>query len=214
MADTNTASVVQLVVIRHGDTDWAEAHRHTGSTNVSLNARGEAHALLLAPRLAGMAFARVFASPLLRVRQTCALAGFDARAEVSADLTEWNMGQDEGRTTDEIRRERPSWDMFRDGTKGGENLADVFARADRFVSLAQANTGVVAAFASRQIIRCIAARWLGLPPISSKCFGVEPCSVGILSFEHHGQSPLVSLWNDVGHLQPTRATAFRPGTTA
>ena len=154
--------------------------------------------------MAGMEFANVFTSPLARVRRTCELAGFDTHAEVVSDLTEWNMGSDEGRTTAEIRVDRPGWEMFRDGPSGGEMLADVFDRADRFVRLAQAARGRCAAFASGQIIRCIAARWLGLPPLGAKYFSVDTCSVGVLSFEHTLDEPVVSLWNDVGHLAASR----------
>ncbi|MCX5691774.1 MAG: histidine phosphatase family protein [Planctomycetota bacterium] len=193
----------RLYVIRHSDTDWTDAHRHTGSTDIALNERGDAHARLLAQRLRGLAFAQVYTSPLLRVRQTCSLAGFDSHAMELPDLTEWNMGDDEGRTTAEIRAQRPNWEMFRDGPNQGESLAQVFTRADRFVTLAQEPAVDSAVFASGQIIRCIAARWLGLPPLAAKCFSVDTCSVGILTFEHNRREPVVALWNDTGHLPAT-----------
>lgn len=196
----NARQSQRLFVIRHSDTDWTDGHRHTGSTDIPLNAAGEAHAVLLAARLAGLTFSKVYTSPLARVRRTCALAGCDVHVEIVPDLTEWNMGDDEGRTTVEIQRDRPEWDMFRDGPSNGEDLAQVFGRADRFVKLSQTCAGDTAAFASGQIIRCIAARWLGLPPLAAKCFTVDTCSVGILSFEHSRAEPVISLWNDVGHL--------------
>lgn len=201
MSPHNPDGASRLIIIRHSDTDWTDAHRHTGSTDLALSAKGEAHALLLAQRLAGMTFAKVYTSPLARVRRTCELAGFDAHAEVLPDLAEWNMGDDEGRTTAEIQRDRPGWDMFRDGPSRGEVLSQVSVRADRFVKLVKTRTGDTAAFASGQIIRCIAASWLGMPALVAKCFSVDTCGVGILSFEHNTAEPVVSLWNDVGHLQ-------------
>ncbi|XVJ60053.1 MAG: histidine phosphatase family protein [Tepidisphaera sp.] len=197
---TSARPTQRLFVIRHSDTDWTDAHRHTGSTDLPLNSGGEAHAMRLASRLKGMTFAKVYTSPLARVRRTCAIAGFDAQAEIVPDLTEWKMGDDEGRTTFEIQRDRPGWDMFRDGPLHGEVLAQVFARAQRFLKLSQEWSGDTAAFASGQIIRCIAACWLGLPPSAARCFSVDTCSVGILSYDASRTEPTVALWNDVGDL--------------
>lgn len=207
MSRPDTLVHPRLFVIRHSDTDWTDAHRHTGRTDIALNAKGEARAVLLAERLSGRTFANVFASPLTRVRQTCALAGFGDHAEIVAELAEWNMGDDEGRTTSQIREGRPAWDMFRDGPANGESLAQVTTRAERFVAHARECTGDIAAFASGQIIRCIAARWLGLSPLAAKCFRVDTCSVGILSYEHNLDEPVVSLWNDLGPQLSARSEA-------
>ncbi len=197
----------RLFLIRHGDTDWTEGHKHTGVTDIPLNARGELHAAQLGQRLRSESFSRVFVSPLRRARRTCELAGFASRAEVNADLTEWNYGEDEGRFTSEIQRLRPHWSLFRDGAPGGESPDQVAARADRFIRLARTLTGDVAAFSSGQIMRMVAARWLGLIPLDGKCFCSATASVSILGYEHALAEPAILLWNEptptpAGHANP------------
>jgi probable phosphoglycerate mutase len=139
----------------------------------------------------------VFTSPLVRVRRTCELAGFSARAEVNPDLVEWDYGDYEGRMTGDIQRERPDWNLFRDGAPNGESPEQVAARADRFVEMVRLIDGDVAAFSSGHIIRMIAARWLGLPALAAKYFYTATASVGILGYEHNRTQPVVLLWNDV-----------------
>jgi probable phosphoglycerate mutase len=187
----------RLFLIRHGDTDWTDSHQHTGRTDIPLNARGEQHARQLGARLKGETFSRVFVSPLIRVRRTCELAGFAANAEVNADLTEWDYGDYEGRLTKDVHRERPDWNLYRDGAPNGESPEQVAARADRFVELVRPIDGDVAAFSSGQIIRVIAARWLGLPPLAAKYFYTATASVGILSYEHSRTQSVVILWNEI-----------------
>ena len=190
-------SLPRLFLIRHGDTDWTDSHQHTGRTDISLNASGEKHARRLAARLSAETFSRVFTSPLIRARRTCELAGFSAHADINHDLLEWDYGDYEGRMTIDILRERPDWNLFRDGAPNGESPDQVAARADRFLDIVKPLDGDAAAFSSGHIIRMIAARWLGLTPLEGKYFYTATASVGILGYEHDRNQPVVLLWNDV-----------------
>jgi len=194
----------RLFLLRHGDTDWTDEHRHTGRTDIPLNAKGEKHARRLGERLQDEKFARVFVSPLVRARRTCELAGVAAHAEVNADLVEWNYGDFEGRLTSDVDRERPDWNLYRDGTPNGESPEQVATRADRFLELVRPIDGDVAAFSSGQIIRVIVARWLGLPPLAAKYFHTATASVGILGYEHNRDQSVILLWNDLGSLDKNR----------
>ena len=188
----------RLFLIRHGNTEWAETHRYTGRTDLPLNARGEENARKLGPRLAGISFAKIFTSPLQRARKTCELSGLGASAQVDPDLMEWDYGQYEGKSSIDIRQQRPEWDLFRDGAPGGESPAAIAARADRFIARARQFNANVAAFSSGHISRVIGARWIALSPeLAGKllCF---TASVSILSYEHDVNHPAIELWNDDG----------------
>jgi probable phosphoglycerate mutase len=191
-----SSALPKLYLARHGDTAWTDTSRHTGRTDVPLNERGEEHARQLGQRLRGFAFVQVVTSPLARASRTCALAGFGDGAVVDPDLVEWDYGRYEGRTTSEILKERAGWELFRDGCPGGESPGDVAARADRFLARVHDLDGDVLAFSSGHTIRMIAARWLGLPPVTGRVFFCRPASVGVLGFEHdrHDQ-PILNLWN-------------------
>ena len=188
----------RLFLLRHGNTDWSDSRKHTGRTDIPLNTSGEQHARLLGRRLEGEKFSRVFVSPLVRVRRTCQLAGFADHAEVNPNLTEWDYGDYEGILTTEVHRTRPDWYLYRDGAPNGESPEQVAARADRFIECVRPIDGYVAAFSSAQIIRMIAARWLGLPPLAAQYFYTETASVGILGYEHDRSHAVVRLWDDVG----------------
>src|SRR5262249_40517619 len=142
------------------------------------------HARQLRGVLSTHSFAHVFTSPLQRAAKTCALAGFSQVAAINLELLEWDYGVYEGRLTSDIVKERPGWELFRDGCPEGESAKDVADRADRFIRRVQDLGGDVLAFSSGHTIRMIAARWLGLPPAMGRCFFCEPGSLGELGFEH------------------------------
>jgi probable phosphoglycerate mutase len=193
-----TPVLPRLFLARHGDTAWTESRQHTGRTDLPLNERGEEHARQLGQRLQGFSFVRVFTSPLQRAAKTCALAGFGAVAQVDPDLVEWDYGRFEGKLTSGIEKERPNWDLYRDGCPGGESPEDVAARADRFVARVKDLGGDILAFSSGHIIRMIAARWNGLAPAAGRIFVCRPASVGVLGFEHgRADQPILYLWNYV-----------------
>jgi broad specificity phosphatase PhoE len=189
----------RLFLARHGDTAWTDSRQHTGRTDLPLNERGEERARQIGERLQRFSFTRVFTSPLQRASKTCELGGFGAVAQVDHDLVEWDYGRFEGKLTRDILKERPGWELFRDGCPDGESPEDVAARADRFIARVRGLGGDMLAFSSGHIIRMIAARWLGLPPAGGRFFYCRPASVGVLGFEHKSlDEPIIGLWNYVG----------------
>ena len=152
----------RIVLVRHAETAWSVAGRHTGRTDLELLDVGRERAEGLAPHLAGRSFALVLTSPLRRASETARLAGL-AGAEHEPDLVEWDYGDYEGRTKSEIRAERPGWELWRDGVPNGETPADVAARADRVIERALAAGGDVALVAHGHMLRMIAVRWLEQP---------------------------------------------------
>ena len=98
----NAAQPVPLV--RHGETEWSRSGRHTGRTDLPLLPEGDGPGRAAGPGAADRPFTTVLTSPLLRARQTCALAGFGEVAEVDPDLAEWDYGAYEGLTTAESER--------------------------------------------------------------------------------------------------------------
>src|SRR5713101_5755020 len=130
-----------VYLARHGETAWTISGQHTGVTDLPLTTEGEAQGVRLGKRLEGLAFASVFTSPLQRAVRTCELAGLGSAAEAESDLLEWNYGTYEGRTSAEIRAERPDWQLFRDGCPEGESPDQVGARADRMARRVQAIGG-------------------------------------------------------------------------
>lgn len=183
----------RLVVVRHGETEWSRAGRHTGRTDIALTDTGEAVARKLADRLSGQAFAEVLTSPLQRARRTAELAGFGARAVVVPDLAEWDYGDDEGRTTAEIRADRPGWSIWRDGPRGGERLSQVGARADRVIERCLAADGDVLVFAHGHLLDILAARWVGVHPELGRIFYLDPATVSRLGWHH--EQRVIQEWN-------------------
>jgi probable phosphoglycerate mutase len=173
----------RLVIVRHGETEWSKARRHTGRTDVPLTEEGVAEATRLKSVLAGRRFALVLTSPLRRARETAALAGFPD-AEPCDDLLEWDYGEDEGRTSVEIREERPGWSVWSDGPKDGEPIAHVAARAERVIDRALAAGGDTLAFAHAHVLRILTARWLALHPELGKRFLLATGAPSTLGWEH------------------------------
>jgi broad specificity phosphatase PhoE len=194
-----SSSLPKLYLARHGDTAWTDSHQHTGRTDLALNERGEEHARQIGKRLKPYSFCRVFTSPLQRASKTCDLAGFGTGAEVDHDLIEWDYGRFEGKLTGDVLKERPGWELYRDGCPNGESPEDVAVRADRFVARVHRLGGNVLAFSSGHIIRMIAARWLGVAPAAGRFFFCDPASLGVLGFEHNSRDqPIIRLWNYFG----------------
>jgi len=173
----------RLVIVRHGETEWSRAWRHTGRTDLPLTDTGRVAAASVKPMLAGWSFALVLTSPLQRARQTAALAGFPD-AEPCDDLLEWDYGDDEGRTSVEIREERPGWSIWSDGPKDGEPIAHVAARAERVIDRVLSAGGDVLAFAHGHVLRILTARWLSLHPELGKRFLLATAAPSTLGWEH------------------------------
>jgi broad specificity phosphatase PhoE len=189
--------MARLVLIRHGETEWSASGKHTGVTDVSLTDAGRRAAERLRPRLADRGFALVLSSPRARARDTAALAGLEPA--IDDDLVEFDYGEYEGRTTPEIREERPGWSVWADGAPGGETAGGVGERADRVIERALAADGDVAAFAHGHLLRVLAARWIGLDATYGANLALDTGSVSELGFERERR--VIWLWNDTGHLR-------------
>lgn len=194
---TRSLSDGEVLLIRHGETDWSLTGRHTGNTDLPLTARGELEALTLAPLLAGWQFDLVLVSPLKRAQSTCDLAGLAGDRSIEPDLREWDYGAYEGLTSDEIHRDVPDWLVFRDGCPHGESPEQVGVRADRVIGRIQKNGGRVAVFAHGHILRVMAARWIGLAPFHGCHFLLDTATLSVLSSYH--DQPALNCWNAAIH---------------
>ncbi|MCX5381901.1 histidine phosphatase family protein [Streptomyces sp. NBC_00083] len=191
----------ELMVIRHGQTEWSLTGQHAGRTDVPLTAAGEAAARALAPRLAGRRLVAVFSSPLSRALRTAELAGLTG-AQPDPDLLEWDYGGYEGRSAEQIRATRPGWDLWRDGVipgdadHPGEQLARVAARTDAALARIRPllTEGDVAVVAHGHLARVLTVRWLGLPPSESRLLGhPHPGTLSVLTTE--ADQPVLAAWN-------------------
>ena len=183
----------RVVLVRHGETEWSRDGRHTGRTDVPLTDRGREQAREVGRALSGMRFALVVVSPLGRARETLGLAGLRGPAEVCDDLREWDYGAYEGRTTPEIRAERPGWWLWRDGVVGGETLEEVGRRADRVIGVLGRVEGDVALVAHGHILRVLAARWIEQPPSVGGHLALTTATISVLG--HEREIPAITLWN-------------------
>jgi len=185
----------QIFLIRHGETEWSLAGRHTSRTDIALTLRGEERARRLGDRLRTIEFTHVYASPRLRSRRTGEIAGFAGRMETNPDLSEWNYGEYEGVTSSDIRQQRPDWNLFRHGCPGGESPKEVSDRADRVVASLRAENGIVAVFSHGHFLRVLAARWVGWPAAQGQHLLLATASVSILGFEHKNvEEPVIVQW--------------------
>jgi broad specificity phosphatase PhoE len=184
---------MEVVLVRHGETEWSRDLRHTGRTDIPLTEAGQREAEQLRPALAGYSFARVLTSPLGRAAETCRLAGLGDRAEITDALLEWDYGDYEGITTKQIREGRPGWFLWRDGCPGGETAAEVGARVDPLVDELAGLDGDVALFSHGHVLRVLTARWLALAPESGALFALGTGTLSILGFERDVR--VIRRWN-------------------
>jgi probable phosphoglycerate mutase len=183
----------EIWLIRHGETEWSRTGRHTGRTDLPLTPLGERQAITLGRHLDRRSFALVLTSPLGRARETCRLAGYGEIAEPTEDLSEWDYGDYEGRTTAEIRAEIPGWSIWTGSVPRGESVEQVQIRVRRVIARAVAADGDVALFAHAHVLRVLTACWLGLPPVDGRLFALGTASVSVLG--HERESRVISVWN-------------------
>jgi broad specificity phosphatase PhoE len=183
----------KVYLLRHGETEWSLNGRHTGVTDIPLTENGRKLARQLQPILAREKFVMVLTSPLQRARETCELAGLGTLASVDRDLMEWNYGEYESLTTEQIRQTRPDWSVFRDGCPGGESPLQVSVRADRIVSRVRAVDGNVALFSHGHILRVLAARWINLSASYGENFLLDTATLNVLGY--YRESPAFKIWN-------------------
>jgi broad specificity phosphatase PhoE len=188
MNDKNT-----IWLVRHGETEWSKSGQHTGRTDIPLTPVGEAQARTLGRHLAGRRFALVLTSPLGRARETCRLAGYDAAAEVSDDLLEWDYGIYEGRTTSAVRAEQPGWSIWTTSIPKGETVEQVGERTRRVIARAERVDGDVALFAHAHVLRILSACWIGLPPIHGRNLTLGTASISVLGYER--ETRVIQVWN-------------------
>ena len=182
----------EIVLVRHGETEWSRDGKHTGQTDVPLTDVGRGQAEALGAALRGRDFARVLSSPRSRARETARLAGYHD-VEERDELVEWDYGEYEGRTTPEIREERPGWTLWRDGVPDGETAEEVAIRVDRLLDELRETDGAVLVFAHGHLLRVMAARWIGLEPEVGRLFALDPATLGVLGFER--ETPVIRMWN-------------------
>jgi probable phosphoglycerate mutase len=184
----------EIIVVRHGQTEWSKSGQHTSRTDLPLTEDGKRQAAQLGERLAGRNFAAVLSSPLRRARETCELAGFADRVSIHDELREWDYGDYEGLTTPQIWNQAPDWNLWRDGCPGGETPEQVGGRADSV--LAQLNTvdGDALIFAHGHILRVLTARWLQMPASAGARFALAAGGLGTLAFERNTQ--VLAGWNE------------------
>ena len=200
-----------IYMARHGETAWSRTGRHTGLTDLPLTEQGERNARRLGERLKGLTFAKVFTSPLRRARRTCELAGFGSVAEIDPDLVEWDYGEYEGRTTAEIRAERPDWSLFFDGCPGGESPQQVAARADRVARRLRAATEDILLFSSRHFMQALAVRWVGIEPIAAaESLILRTSSLSALGYKDSPSQPAIQLWNETHYLLASNGREVDP----
>jgi probable phosphoglycerate mutase len=185
-------SLPAILLERHGETEWTISGQHTGTTDIPLTDRGREQARRLGESFAGVEFGLILSSPLRRAEETARLAGLEARAD--GRLVEWNYGEYEGRTTAEIKQERPEWDLWRDGCPGGETAADVGARLEPLLDeLRDRDGGRIAIFGHGHCLRILAGCWLGLGPETGRSLLLGTASLSVMATEY--ESPVIASWN-------------------
>ncbi len=189
-----------LILLRHGETEWSLAGQHTGRTDVPLTPHGEAAAAALASLLARRHIVAVFTSPARRAVTTAALAGL-AHAKPDPDLWEWDYGGYEGLTTRQIQEARPGWYLWRDGVipgdaeHPGETVEQVGERAGRVLARVTPllTDGDVVLVAHGHVLRVLTARYLRLEPAAGKLFRLDTGTLSTLGTEH--AQLVITSWN-------------------
>ena len=190
----------ELILLRHGETEWSLAGRHTGRTDIPLTPHGEAAAKALEPLLSRRDIVAVFTSPARRAVTTAAFAGL-SNAQPDPDLWEWDYGGYEGLTTPQIQETRPGWYLWRDGVipgnaaHPGETIEQVAQRTERVLARATPLLagGNVALVAHGHVLRVLSACYLRQPPAEGRLFRLDTGTVSTLGTEH--TEPVITSWN-------------------
>ena len=189
----------EVVLVRHGQTEWSASGKHTGRTDIPLTDLGRRQADVLGGALGGVEFALVLSSPLIRAWETMDRAGYATRGVATDDLLEWDYGVYEGRRTDDIRTEIPGWSVWTHPIIDGETIDEVGARADHAIARALSVDGRVALFAHGHLLRILGARWMGLPAVAGRNLRLDTATVSTLGWERENR--VVRHWNEVCHLR-------------
>lgn len=196
---TRETSPGRIVLVRHGETEWSRTGRHTGTTDVPLTPHGEGQAKSLRAPLTKWDFTHILTSPLARARDTARLAGLHAPTPVvDTDLAEWDYGDYEGLTSDEIHVSDPGWTIFADDAPAGETADQVARRVDRVLARVRPDLATgrdVALVAHGHLLRVLASRWLGQSPRFGAHLALDAGAISVLDTEH--DVPLLRIWNRV-----------------
>jgi broad specificity phosphatase PhoE len=192
-SNSNDQPKPQLWLIRHGETEWSLSGAHTGRTDLPLTERGQQRAEAMGRLLNGRSFTLVLTSPLQRARETCRLAGYAGQAVIDDNLREWDYGDYEGRSTTDIQKDRPDWNLWEDGVVNGESIVQVAERAQRVIRRALDVEGDCALFAHGHILRILTTGWLQLPPREARLFALDTATLSILGWER--DTPVIRQWN-------------------
>ena len=184
----------QLVyLVRHGQTAWTTAMRHTGRTDIPLTDAGRNEAAVLRPVFQDIDLDLVLSSPLQRAFETCRIAGLADRARTSVDLMEWDYGDYEGKTTEEISNHVPGWSVFTHPCPGGETIGQVAMRTDRVIDQIRQADGPAAVFAHGHLLRVLGARWIGLEPDHGRYLALGTGTLCVLGFDRG--VAIIKTWN-------------------
>jgi broad specificity phosphatase PhoE len=183
----------ELWLIRHGETAWSLSGQHTSRTDIPLTDHGKVRAEEIRHYLGGRPFSLVLTSPRQRAKETCRIAGYSECAQIDDNLAEWDYGSYDGRTTAEIRAERPGWSIWEDGVLDGETIEQVATRAQAIIERSLAAGGHVALFSHAHFLRILAATWLNLDPRAGKYFALGTGSISRLGFERENR--VILSWN-------------------
>lgn len=194
----------EVVLVRHGQTEWSRDGLHTGRTDIGLTELGQRQADQLAGMLHGRAFALALSSPLRRARESAERAHLDVPLEFTDDLMEWDYGTYEGLSTDQVRRDVPGWSVWTDPIIGGETLDEVGRRADSIIERVLNSPGTSVAFAHGHFLRVFAARWLGEPPAFGRYLALDTATISAVGFERERR--VIRRWNEGCHLRSLDAT--------
>ncbi len=194
----------ELILVRHGETEWSRTGRHTGRTDVELTEIGRRQADELGGMLDDRTFELVMSSPLLRARKTYERAGLTGTAEFSDDLLEWDYGVYEGVSTRETRLTIPEWSVWTHPIFEGESVEAVGGRADAVITRVLGTTGDVVLFAHGHFLRILAARWMGLPADAGRKLALNTATISTLGFERENR--VIRRWNEGCHLRSVEAT--------
>jgi broad specificity phosphatase PhoE len=189
----------EVVLVRHGQTEWSASGKHTGRTDIPLTELGRRQADALRDMLSGTEFALVLSSSLIRAWETMERAGYATTGVATDDLLEWNYGVYEGRRTDDIRTEIPDWSVWTHPIVGGETIDEIGARADRAIARALSVDGPVALFAHGHVLRILGARWMGLPAATGRNLQLDTATISTLGWERENR--VVRHWNEACHLR-------------
>lgn len=205
--------MLQVYLVRHGETEWNAARRIQGQSDSPLTANGEHQARLVAQRVSKQGITHVITSDLGRTRRTAQIIAEACGCEVINDprLRELHMGVLEERLIDSLTPQEEQWrKQMVDGTADaripqGESMSELGDRMrEALESCLMLPEGSKPLIVSHGIaLGCLISTVLGLPAYAERRLRLRNCS---LSRVDHQQSPwLASGWivetaGDVTHL--------------